>query len=89
MVSSTVTCWASPFVILGVSDLFCHFYSIFDGKILLANNVDSDQMPHNVASDLGLHCLSLTLLVIYMFPGKHRLKTNILINLELAIIHFM
>ena len=26
--SSTVICWTSPFVILGVSGLFCHFYSI-------------------------------------------------------------
>ena len=33
----------------------------FQWKILLANNVDPDQMPHYVASDLGLHCLSLTL----------------------------
>ena len=31
----------TPFVILGVSGLFCCFYSIFD----------------DVASDLGLHCL--------------------------------
>ena len=46
----------SPFVILGVSDLFRHFYSIFDG-----NSVDPDQMPHDVASDLGLHCLPITL----------------------------
>ena len=23
----------------------------------MANNVDPDQMPHSVASDLGLHCL--------------------------------
>ena len=23
----------------------------------MANSVDPDQMPHNVASDLGLHCL--------------------------------
>ena len=30
--SSTVICWTSPFVILGVSGLFCHFYSIFDRK---------------------------------------------------------
>ena len=30
--SSTVICWMSLFVILGVSGLFCHFYSIFDGK---------------------------------------------------------
>ena len=30
--SSTVICWTNPFVILGVSGLFCHFYSIFDRK---------------------------------------------------------
>ena len=30
---------------------------------MLANNVDPDQIPHYVASDLGLHCLSsMTLL---------------------------
>ena len=29
--SSTVICWTSPFVILGLSGLFCRFYSIFDG----------------------------------------------------------
>ena len=28
--SSTVICLTSPFVILGVSDSFCRFYSIFD-----------------------------------------------------------
>ena len=31
--SSTVISWTSPFVILGVSGLFCHFYSIFDGNV--------------------------------------------------------
>ena len=49
----------------------CHFKGvqsillllfIFLWKILLANNVDPDQMPHHVASDLGLHCLPVTLL---------------------------
>ena len=30
--SCTGICWSSPFVILGVSGLFCRFYSIFDGK---------------------------------------------------------
>ena len=55
----------SPFVILGVLCLFCHFYSVFDGKFLLANNVDPDQMPHYVASDLGLHCLPMTLLRVF------------------------
>ena len=29
---------------------------------MLANNVDPDQMPHYVASDLGLYCLPMTLL---------------------------
>ena len=53
------------------SGLFCCFYSIFDGKILLANNADPDQMPHYVASDLGLHCLPMSLL---WFPGKNGLK---------------
>ena len=48
MDSSTVICWTRPFVILGISGLCCRFYSIFDG------NVDLDQTPHNVASDLGL-----------------------------------
>ena len=35
-------------------------------KILLANNVDPDQMP-----DLGLHCLPRP---FYGFPGKNGLK---------------
>ena len=59
---SSVICWTSLFVILGVLGLSCCFYSIFLWKILLANNVDPDQMPHNVASDLGLYCLPMTLL---------------------------
>ena len=29
---------------------------------LFANSGDLDQMPHSVASDLGLHCLPVTLL---------------------------
>ena len=35
-------------------------FILFLMEILLANNVDPDQMPHNVASDLGLHCLPMT-----------------------------
>ena len=59
--SSTVIYWTSPFVLLGESDLFCHFI-LFLMEILLANNVDPDQTPHFVASDPGLHSLSITLL---------------------------
>ena len=29
-------------------------------NIMLVNSEDSDQTPHSVASDLGLHCLSLS-----------------------------
>ena len=31
---------------------------------MLANSVDPDQMPHFVASNLGLHCLVTTLLQV-------------------------
>ena len=31
---------------------------------MLANTEDPDQMPHYVASDLGLHCLPMTLLQV-------------------------
>ena len=30
--------------------------------IFHANSVDPDQTPHSAASDLGLHCLSVSLL---------------------------
>ena len=31
-------------------------------SVLIANSVDPDQMPHSAASDLGLHCLPVSLL---------------------------
>ena len=34
-------------------------------EILLAKNVDSAQTPHYRVSDLGLHCLPMTLLRIF------------------------
>ena len=58
----------------------CHFrgvwsilllYTVFDGNFCLQNNVEPDQMPHYVTSDLSLHCLPMTLLRI---PGKIGLK---------------
>ena len=38
----------------------------------MANSVDPDQMPHSVASDLGLHCLpklSLPILGVFAVAG--------------------
>ena len=40
---------------------FCRFYSIFDGKILLANKIDLNQTPRHVACDLGLQFLPMIL----------------------------
>ena len=55
-----------------LDESICHFMGVrsvlslilffFLWKILLANYVDPDQMPHYVMSDLGLHCLPMTLL---------------------------
>ena len=41
--------------------------------ILLANNIDPDQMPHYLAFDLSLHCLSMTLYVLLWVGFKVRL----------------
>ena len=54
-----------------LDESICHFMGVgstlslllyFGGKILFANNKDPEQMPHYVASDLGLHCLPMILL---------------------------
>ena len=35
----------------------CTLLPVDVSKIVLANSVDPDQMPHSVASDLSLHCV--------------------------------
>ena len=42
---------------------------------LSANSGDPDQMPHSVASDLGLHCLPITLLGVSRLQ-MFKLRTN-------------
>ena len=37
---------------------------------LFANSGDPDQMPHSAASDLGLHCLSITILLVSRLHGN-------------------
>ena len=39
---------------------------------LFANSGDPDQMPHSVASDLGLHCLLITLLWVSRLQWVNR-----------------
>ena len=41
---------------------------------LFANSADPDQMPHSVASDLGLHCLPITLLGVSKTTFVHSFK---------------
>ena len=47
---------------------FCFFLLLllfyFYGKPFIAHSVDPDQMPHYVASDLGLHCLPMAFLQV-------------------------
>ena len=40
----------------------CFRYSYRQMTELFANSGDLDQMPHSAASDLGLHCLPITLI---------------------------
>ena len=84
MNSSTTTLWAGLFPIAGC--LLC-FILIVEVPIFNANSVDPDQMPHSVASDLGLHCLSIKLgdLLTKMgknekcFPGEVRKENYLLL----------
>ena len=55
--------WTSLFVILRVSGPVRRLHSIFM-EIPLANNVEPDQTPHYVATDLGLHYLPIPLLLV-------------------------
>ena len=38
-----------------------HFHCILHRNFCKQNSVDTDQMPHTVASDQGLHCLHMSL----------------------------
>ena len=60
--SSTLSLWTDPFpaekgVLLVLSVVCFITMSVFN-----ANSVDTDQTPRSAASDLGLHCLQLSLL---------------------------
>ena len=60
--SSTLKCWTSPFVILGVWVYFVAFI-LFLMENPVSKRSRPDQMPHDVASDLGLRCLPMTFLM--------------------------
>ena len=48
----------SPSFCLDITVIYC-FHPKYLVRQARTNNTDPDQMPQNMASDLGLHCLSL------------------------------
>ena len=56
--------WKSPISILGMSSYEIYIFLEKMAK-LFANSGDPDQTPHSVASDQGLHYLSITLLRVF------------------------
>ena len=48
--------------IYGMCGKFLLLPCFIEIPVFNAQNVDPDQMPHSVASDLGLHCLPMSLL---------------------------
>ena len=64
MNSSTLSFLTGLFPIQGVSASFFLLQLCFvEFSELNANSVDTDQTPDFAASDLGLHCLSMSLLL--------------------------
>ena len=61
MLSGLFYLWIGSVPIEGLSDelLLPCFIKI---PVLNASSVDSDQVPHSAVSDLGLHCLPMSLL---------------------------
>ena len=55
-------CWTSLFVILRGVGSICRFYSICFDENPVSKECSPYQTPHDMASDLGLHCLPVTLL---------------------------
>ena len=47
---------------VGVSDLFLLLSFIIESPVLNINSVNPNQTPRSAASDLGLHCLPISLL---------------------------
>ena len=55
--------WKSPISIFGAPSYEIYIFLEKNGKTInFANSGEPDQMPRSVASDLGLHCLLITLL---------------------------
>ena len=56
------TLWTGPFPAEGVSGLLLLLPYFINISVFNTNSVDPDQTPRSVASDLGLHCLPVSIL---------------------------
>ena len=55
--------WTDPFLTEGVSGQFLSLPCFIEIPDFNANSADPDQTPRSAASDLGLHCLPMSLLL--------------------------
>ena len=62
MDSSTTTLGTCLFPIAGCPVSFYQYFVLYKFLHYNAKSVDPDQLLHSVATDLGLHCLTITLL---------------------------
>ena len=73
MESSTLILWIGPFLIERVSGYLLFSPGLIEIPIFNAMSVDPDQTPHSAASDLGLHCLLMSLL----WNARHKWVLNL------------
>ena len=59
--STTSTLWTDPFHVEGVSGLFLLIPCFIEIPVFNAINEDPNRTLHSDASDVGLHCLPMSL----------------------------
>ena len=64
MDSSTIAIWTWSVFTSRVFSKFLLLLCVIEIPVLIANSVDPDQRPHSAASNLGLYCLTITVLVV-------------------------
>ena len=65
MVSSTTSLSTGLLPIAGCLGIIFDYISLIEIPVVSANSVDPNQRLHSAASDLGLYCLSFTLLGLF------------------------
>ena len=89
MVSSILTLWTRSFPIKGESGLFLLLSCFIEISELNANSINPHQTPYTAVSDLGRHCLPMSLLwdarliwVNSIFQKKMQIYTSFLKTIQ-------